>query len=67
VSNVEGYFIRRENWLSILEENKEIGYLMQRNILIEYFVKVRGKMCAFKRVDLEKFISRHDYNQICAV
>jgi len=40
---------------------------MMRNILIEYFVKIRGKLCSYKKNDLKKFLSRHDYNQVCAV
>lgn len=41
--------------------------LMKRNILMQYFMNIRGKLVSLKKQELQKYIERHDYQQILAV
>jgi hypothetical protein len=40
----KGYFIRKANWMKILEDNPDISKQIRQNILIDFIVNIRSKV-----------------------
>lgn len=47
-SNIYGYFIRKKNWLEMLDEFDTLAQCIKRNILSEYFLKLKIKVVVAK-------------------
>jgi len=61
LTDLDGYFIRRNNWIQMLDEFPDVGFVLKRNILYHYFSHIRFKLAAKKKKDVMKYMKRKDY------
>tara|TARA_B110000285_G_scaffold211340_1_gene253950 strand:+ start:1182 stop:1343 length:162 start_codon:yes stop_codon:yes gene_type:complete len=52
---VEGYFIRKSNWVKILENGGEVIPTLKRNILLDYLTKIKLKVQIAKKRVIEDY------------
>ena len=57
-----GYFIRRENWQSILSDKPEIAIIWLQNIIFDYVLNLRIKIFNARKLLIKKFEKRNDHN-----
>ena len=57
---VEGFFIRKSNWIDCLEENPQIKVSMLKNVLLQYMTKINIKVKLAKKRALQLVENRHD-------
>lgn len=67
VSECKGFFIRKLNWLSIIEDNVEIAHDLRHQVSIDFETNLRDKVMKEKNRDLRKWADRADYECILAV
>ena len=63
-TNTEGFFIRRKNWKTIMEperNDKNVIHELKELIIREYEVKISGKMNKFKEEEIKRQMNRADY------
>lgn len=61
LTETHGLFIRKENWMEIMDSNPQISNAMKKNILVEYYINIRSKIRQKKLIDLENYDQRQDY------
>ena len=62
VTNCHGFFIRKENWKTLLsEQDQTIVKLLKRSIMVDYLWKFRSKIIVQKKKILEHFKKRSDF------
>jgi len=61
LTTVEGFFIRKNNWLDLLSISPEIAFVIKKNVLMDYLCKIRLKVMVNKRKAIEKIQTRHDH------
>lgn len=49
ISQIEGFFIRKLNWLTMISRHSSIAKILKKNVLINYLTKIRGKVMISKR------------------
>lgn len=64
LTHVEGFFIRKQEWLDILQISPEIAFVIKKNVLMDYLCKIRLKVMVNKRKAIEKIQTRHDHQMI---
>ena len=57
---ITGFFIRKEKWKQAIEDNKEIGLCMKKNIWIEYITRIKTKVNLAKKRAQQELAIRHD-------
>ena len=57
---IEGYFIRKEVWMDLINEYPTIGLCIKRNILLNYLLKVRIKINVHKERAMDMIKIRKD-------
>ena len=67
ITESNGFFIRKFNWKSILEDAPDIAKKLKQNILTDYIMKIRSKVIIAKRKDREKLEQRRDYQNILCI
>ena len=67
VTQCQGFFIRRANWIRNNKKFAEVGNVMKRIVLIDYLMNIRSKVMVHKRREIEKFMQRSDHQTILAV
>ena len=55
ISSCKGYFIRKNLWLELLENNPEIAVGLKHQILLDYLMNVRAKVEVKKKKMKELF------------
>jgi hypothetical protein len=60
VSYIEGYFIRKEIWMDLINEYESIGLCIKRNILLNYLLKIRIKINVHKERAMNMLKIRKD-------
>jgi hypothetical protein len=60
----EGFFIRKSNWIIILQNHIELGYDLKKRIIDDYEFNIRNKINVAKKIDLKVWEDRHDYETI---
>ena len=48
-TDCEGYTINKSNWIKLLNENKEIGDLIKKNVELDYFMNIKSKVEKVKK------------------
>lgn len=61
-TNIEGFFIRKENWQEILSEYKEIAAMIIIKSYFDYVNKIQVKMNSIKRRAFSDMMKRADKN-----
>jgi len=67
LTEVQGYFIRKCNWLDMMDNYEEVSKPLKRDILLEYVTNIRNKLRMKKNMNIEKLMKRADYQQILTV
>lgn len=49
LTNIEGFFIRKMNWLHLINKHTSIANILKKNVMINYLTKIRGKIIVHKR------------------
>jgi len=49
-----GYFVRKANWINMLEEHPEIAARIKQKILTEYIIKIRSRVNISRNADVKK-------------
>ena len=49
MTDVEGYYIYRSDWIEILDSLNEIGRVLKQKIFVNYLMKIRCKLELAKR------------------
>ena len=66
-TDIEGYMLRKQVWLEILEDNKIICETLKENIKKYYFTTIKYKVSSEKRNYINKLKKRVGFNQIMSV
>jgi hypothetical protein len=61
---VQGFFIRKRNWIDILENGGEVIPIIKKNILLDYLTKIKLKVEIAKKRAIEDFQLRNDHEMI---
>jgi CRP-like cAMP-binding protein len=64
LSDIEGLFIRKINWLEILESNPAVASVLISNVMYRYFKDIRCKVLVAKKRAIEEFKQRADHQLI---
>lgn len=67
MDHCEGWFIYKSDWLRLLTELENIGKTLKQNILVEYIIKVRGRLELAKKRALATIKGRDHQQNICVV
>lgn len=67
MTRLEGYFIRKINWLNTLKEYEGMAKLMRKNILMDYIINIRSKVNVNKRKDKQQFLLRSDHQYLLLI
>lgn len=59
-SESSGYFIRKQNWINILNESPEIEDYIKMNIEKDYVNNIEMKVLGVKRMHIKKLAQRKD-------
>ena len=63
-TNCSGFFVRKPNWVSILDENPEIAARIKQKILTDYIIKIRSRVNVSRNADVKKLQERRDHQNI---
>lgn len=63
-TNCSGYFVRKHNWVNILDENPEIAARIKQKILTDYIIKIRSRVNVSRNADVKKLQERRDHQNI---
>jgi len=66
LTNVHGYFIRKEKWADLCDENEEIAQILSNNIICEYITQIRSKVVSQKKQTILEMLNRKDHQMIFA-
>ena len=66
LTNLNGFFIRKQNWYYLLQDNPLIAYAMRRSIIFNYTFKIRSKVLAKKNMAMQEVVKRNDFQRIMA-
>lgn len=61
---VNGFFIRKQNWLQIMNSEPEIVGTLKKNLLLDYLTKIKMKVDLSKKKAIGEFQIRQDYDLI---
>ena len=61
---VQGFFIRKRNWIEILDNGGEVIPVLKKNILLDYLTKIKLKVEIAKKRSIEDFQLRNDHEMI---
>jgi hypothetical protein len=57
---IEGYFIRKDIWMGLIDEYLAVGICIKRNILLNYLLKIRIKINVHKERAMSMLKLRKD-------
>ena len=64
MSYIEGYFIRKQDWMELINDYSSIGLCIKRNILLNYLLKVRIKINVHKERAMSMQKLRNDCQMV---
>lgn len=63
-SQVEGYMLRKHEWIELSEEFEEIADILRDNVKTNYFKRIKCKVDWKKKIFLDRLKGRKGQNQI---
>ena len=66
-TDCEGYSIRKQNWIRILDDFAEIGDLVKKNVQHDYLTNIKNKVMKAKEKHLSEMSQRFDYQNILTI
>ena len=60
-SFIDGFFVRKGNWINLIQEYPNVGNCLKRNILLNYLLRVRIKI----NVHRERAMQMHKIKSDC--
>lgn len=68
LTQAEGYFMYKADWLTLLDQHpEEIAKSMKQNILVDYIIKIRGRLENAKTKAFKKIVDRNLHQKVCVV
>ena len=61
LSYIQGYSIRRSNWVELMENNDEIEMAIRNNASANYFRNIKTRVGSYKRKSMDIINKRNDH------
>ena len=61
MTNIQGYSVRRHNWLSLMDNHPEIATCVKMNTFQNYSRNVKNKVNECKRQAINEYVKRNDH------
>ena len=66
-TNIEGFFVRKENWMALLQRDEVIRNSLERKILMEQLIKLNPRIELDKKRKIIKLLERKDHQSLLAL
>lgn len=67
VTECKGFFIRKQNWIHIIDENPQLADNLRNQVNHDFETRLRVKVMRLKDKDLKKWSERADYEGVLAI